>query len=599
MTRKRTTGKLTRKILMDKAGTVYFERGEEYFEQGHVKALLEKDGIIRAYVTGTKVYRAALSLSSGEMNWKCSCPLGKDQEFCKHLVATGLAYIDGQKKSAKSSIKSKPITPKVIESYLSKQAVSDLVHIVMEQADIDEEFYAMLKLRVVAESASGNTSEMRNVLRQAMTITDFVSWRDTGSYMRGVDRVVGQLSILLTSKHAAQVIELAEYGMDLWEENIEVIDDSNGCMGMLRDDLHQLHFDACTAASPEPVALAERIATRAINSKWEMFYGSYKAYRDIFGVAGRARYREIVEAEWNALPSIAPDKEDPEEYGRSGTLKKMILDFAEEDRDLDLVISILSRDLSHSYCYLRIAERYRKSRKYKLAREWAEKGLAAFDDHNDSRLRNFLADEYLRTKRTDDAMAMIWGNFEERPSLETYQDLAKYSKKVKSWEKWREKAFVHLRADVKNRKAVFEEQKAGNSSQKQSVYYRWSPQPPDHSLLVTILLWEKYDEKAWAEAQSGGCREQLWLDMAKRREKTHPKNAIDIYRRQVKTLAEQTNNMSYQEAVVFLGRIHTLMKKGGNEKEFSIWLNEIKTEYKRKRNFIKYVERRAWGVGIL
>jgi len=595
MTKRRTPEKLTRDMLLEAAGRVYFARGEEYFDMGAVQAVRERDGIIRATVHGTQPYKVGLMLSAGEVDGKCTCPLGQDREFCKHLVATGLQYIEQQESSRTSKRKSKPITPAKVESYLSKQDAHDLVRLIMEQADIDDEFYAMLKLRVAAEAASSNTSEMRRVLKQAMTIRDFVSWRDTSTYIRGIDRVLDQLRTMLTPQHAAGVIELVEYAMDLWEENIGRIDDSDGCMGMLRDDLHQLHFEACTMARPDPVELAERIAQRTIASEWEMFYGSYETYRDIFGATGCARYREIVEAKWKQLPRFGPGEDDSSAYERYFTLDRMMLSIAEGEGDLDLVIQVMSRDLSHGYGYLQIAERCKKARRQKLALEWAEKGLAAFPENPDSRLRSFLADSYVRAKRPEDAMAMIWANFEVRASLETYQELTTFAKKLKCREFWREKALAHVRYRLKNRKVEFEREYGADSDAKPSSRRYWTPQPPDHSVLVEILLWEKRDDEAWMEAQAGGCSERLLRELAKRREAEHAQDAAKIYQALVDPLIRHKNNKSYQEAVGFMHKVHGLMVKLGQEREFVAWMQAIKTEHKRKRNFIKYVERRAWG----
>jgi uncharacterized Zn finger protein len=131
VTKRRTPEKLTRDMLLDAAGRVYFERGEEYFDMGAVQAVRERDGIIRATVHGTQPYKVGLMLSAGEMDGKCACPLGQNGEFCKHLVATGLAYIEQQKSTQKANKKSKPITPEMVESYLSKQFAHDLVRLIM------------------------------------------------------------------------------------------------------------------------------------------------------------------------------------------------------------------------------------------------------------------------------------------------------------------------------------------------------------------------------------------------------------------------------------------------------------------------------------
>ena len=586
----RTPDKFTRADLIEEAGNVYFARGENYFEIGNVHSVRERDGIIRATVAGSQSYKTAISVTEDGLIGKCSCPLGQNGEFCKHLVATGLAYIESRKTSGKKTKKAKPITPKDVESYLAEQDTPELVRIIMKQADIDDDFYAMLKMRVAAENAGSNTSEIRKVLRAAMTIRGFVSWRDTDNYMRSIDRVLDQIRTLLTPKQAAQVIELAEYGMDLWEENIGLIDDSNGCMGMLRDGLHELHLEACSIAKPESLALAERLAHRSIESEWDMFYDAYETYGKIFGDPGRSRYREIFETEWNALPPLKAGDEDQQRYGRNSKLEHTMLSFAEVDKDLNLAIRVLSRELSSSYNYLRIAEFCRKFRKRKLALEWAEKGLAAFPNDRNSRLRSFLAEEYLHAKRPDDAMAMIWGNFEPSPSLESYKDLATYARKLKCWDQWREKALTHIRADIDKGKAEFEHEHGADKSQKHQRFPYWQPQPPDHTLLVCIFLWEKCEEDAWNEAKKGGCDNYRWLDLAKLREKKHPEDAIEIYRRQVVPIIERTNNNSYHEAVEFLKKIHTLMNDLGEGEEFQTWLSDLKREYKRKRNFIKYVE---------
>ena len=113
--------------------------------------------------------------------------------------------------------------------------------------------------------------------------------------------------------------------------------------------------------------------------------------------------------------------------------------------------------------------------------------------------------------------------------------------------------------------------------------------------MIEILLWENHHEEAWAEAQAGGCSERLLLELAKLREKAHPEDAIKIYQALVEPLVNRTNNASYQEAVGFMNKVHGLMKTLGQEVAFADWVHGLKSEYKRKRNFIKYVERRAWG----
>ena len=573
---------ITRAMLRAATNSKYFERGEGYFESDLVKSIKQKDGKIYATVSGTQPYLATLWIENGAVEGACDCPLGQDHEFCKHLVATGLAWIESQATQKTGQTRHKRIEPKHIEAWLRKQTPDKLVETIMSQAMTDDSFYNALKFRVAAEQPAANTAEMRAVLRQAMTIDGFVSWRETSDYSRGVDRVVARLRGLL-GKHPAQAIELTEYAMELWEEAIQSIDDSDGCMGMILDDLHELHLDACKRAKPDPVALAERLFDRHVNSGWDVFHGAYETYGSILGKAGKARYRELAEAEWRKLPRYGPGDTNENRYGRTGKIEQIMLSAAEESGSLDQVIEIMSHDLSELYDYLAIAERCRKANRHDLARQWAEQGLQAFPNHYDTRLHDFLADEYVHDKRPEDAVGVIWETFAARPGLERYQTLAKFAREAKAWPTWREKALNHVRKDISQRTKG-----AG------ARYDRWAPKP-DHSLLVEIFLWEKDAETAWSEARKGGCSNGLWLQLAKIRENDHPADAVAIYRRQVEPALERKNNQSYQEAVDYLAKTHALMAGMGKEAEFKADLLAIKTEWKRLRNFIKYVERTKWG----
>jgi uncharacterized Zn finger protein len=85
---------VTRDALLDLAGERYFKRGEDYHRGGHVHDLVEHDGVVVARVAGTEDYGVRLWAENG-FAYSCDCPLGLDGEFCKHCVAAGLAWLEG------------------------------------------------------------------------------------------------------------------------------------------------------------------------------------------------------------------------------------------------------------------------------------------------------------------------------------------------------------------------------------------------------------------------------------------------------------------------------------------------------------------------
>ena len=254
---------------------------------------------------------------------------------------------------------------------------------------------------------------------------------------------------------------------------------------------------------------------------------------------------------------------------------------ARTDADVEALVAVKSRDLSLPYYFLEIASVYKEAGRHEKALEWAEKGLRVFPERPDGRLADFLAHEYHRRRRHAEAMNLIWDEFAAQPSLHAYEHLKDHAGRAGQWPAWRENALARGRASLSKSKT--------RTARSRDYWGR----PVDASLLVDIFLWEKDPEAAWQEAQAGGCSNDLWMQLAKVREKDHPADAVAVYRRQIDPLANQKNNAAYREAADLIRRIRDLMKRLGREKEFGAWLASVRTSHKPKRNFMALPDRLA------
>src|SRR5918992_497778 len=84
---------ITSDNLVRLAGERAYRRGKAYFEQGAVVDLVDKGTAVVARVEGAETYRVSLSAESNVLRYKCTCPVGAEGTFCKHAVATGLAWL--------------------------------------------------------------------------------------------------------------------------------------------------------------------------------------------------------------------------------------------------------------------------------------------------------------------------------------------------------------------------------------------------------------------------------------------------------------------------------------------------------------------------
>lgn len=570
-----------RQLLRRLGGSTSFRRGEDYFNDGHVRSLEEHRGTVVAKVEGTETYRVRLWLEKKELAYSCSCPASEDGSFCKHCVAVGLAVVAGRTAPEAKPKRKAAITLDDVRAFLERLEKGALVDLVMDRAMYDEELQQQLFVRAATDTKRRgvDVEAIRETIDRTADIGDFVDWKGARSYVGGVEELAESLERMHKEGHSGELVELIEHALARVERAIEYVDDSDGEVGGLLQRLQELHHAACVKADVDRVALARRLFAWELRSGYDVFTGAANTYADVLGDPGTREYRRLAEAEWKKVPSLGPNQKDSEQYGRRYRITSIMDGFARRDGSLDALVEIRSRDLSSPYAFLRIAELFREAKDYDRARGWAEKGLKAFPGHRDTRLRQFLAEEYQRAHRGDDAIGLVWQEFAERASLEAFKSLKAYAQKIHSWETWREKALAHVRADVEKR-----------SNGSRSAWFK-----PDRSLLVEIFLWEKDVEAAWAQAKAGGCNESLWFELARRLEKGRPAAAAEIYAARIEPTIGQMGNHSYQEAVRLLQKMRPLFTAGKIPHRFDEILAGVRERHARKRNLIRLLDRARWA----
>lgn len=569
---------LSRRRLRELAGERYFARGEAYFDEGRVRGLTEYRGKLTARVAGTEDYRVKLWADGDDLGYSCSCPLGDDGEFCKHCVAVGLAWLEEtEAKGKRGRTGSSVATMEDVRALLERQDKSRLVEMLLNEALENES----LRERLLLETARLNPERVslatyRHALKRAIRTGNYVAYAVTNSYARGIRRAAEALAVLLADGHAAEVVELTEYALAQLEESLGYVDDSNGRVGGVAFELQELHQRACRQAQPEPVALARRLFAWEMRSEWEFFGGAAVSYADVLGQAGLAEYRRLAEAEWARVPALGPGEREAEYDSKRFRITQIMQTFARQASDVEALVQIMQRNLSHAYDYLQIAEAYRAAGRHDAALDWAERGWKNFAPAHDWRLGEFIADEYHRRGRHDEALSLMWEQFTQSPDLEHYRKLHTHAHTAghSHWPHWRARALAHLRAAAAGRQPRGRRVKA---------YGRAA----DRSELVRVLLWEKRYDEAWQEACAGGCADDLWLQLAAAREAEHPADALTIYRERVAPLIELTNNTAYEQAVELLRKVRKLMLRLERTREFDDYLAALRIEYKRKRNFIQ------------
>jgi len=104
-------------------------------------------------------------------------------------------------------------------------------------------------------------------------------------------------------------------------------------------------------------------------------------------------------------------------------------------------------------------------------------------------------------------------------------------------------------------------------------------------------LWEKNVDAAWQEAQQGDCRPDLWLELAAQRQADHPEDALAVYRSFVEPVLARKNNDAYEEAIDLVRKMRGILKRLGRNEEWNQYLEHLRSDYRRLRNFMSMLAR--------
>jgi len=543
--------------LRERAGGKVFARGEEYFRDGHVELLSDDGAGVRARVAGSELYAATLRGGGRTIHGHCTCPANEDFGFCKHLVATALAA-----NAAAERGETVPDRVGTIRTYLRSQGIDRLVEMLIDTAGYDEALFERLDLAATAVTgdAAKIAARCKAALARALRSGDYIDYGAAGDWCAGVLGALDQIEPLIGAGHANLVLTmLADFLPDL-DDMYESVDDSNGHVGQIYERAAELHFAACDAARPDPVALARDLFERETTENYDAFAGASETYRDILGTAGLAEYRRLAEAAWDS---------DDGATARF-TLLPILDGFAEADGDLNRRLALREAMLSGPRDYLRLANFCLDQGMAAEALRWAEAGARLFADTFDESLLTFVAARHRAAGAADKAEATLWPAFERRPSQRLYDTMADaWSGNVNASAALADRAVALLEARLAapTGKALF-----------------WHSEISD--LLVHILLAAGRSAPAWDAARRHNCAENRWMQLATETEDAFPDDALAVYARLAEAKVGKTNNGGYAEACRLIERMGALRARRRETAAHAAFVADMLTRHKAKRNFV-------------
>lgn len=214
------------------ADEVYFQRGQNYFEQGAIYDQRRQGMTLKSKCSGTQApfYRQEVVFNShGIESAECSCPVGEGGH-CKHTVALLLTWVN----NPDSFQESKPL-----DVSLEKRSNAELIAIIKEMLEQEPDLESLLELPLVeGNSQPINIKVIRQQANRAFQGTDF-EW----GYAREIKRDLNPL-LKLAAGYLSR--NDAEKSALVYETIIEtILENENAALGDEEGELLGVVYDCC------------------------------------------------------------------------------------------------------------------------------------------------------------------------------------------------------------------------------------------------------------------------------------------------------------------------------------------------------------------
>jgi uncharacterized Zn finger protein len=605
------------------AGDKIVARGKSYQRNGHVKELARTaDGKLAAWVEGTERYAVLVYFDGGMLESNCTCPYWDD---CKHAVATVLEYMDYIKKNVQVPVYdqkdkglqiveqkkveffsgvdrieedlSEGASNEFVEDFLKGLKKSELIQILN---DLTKRHRAVHEAILDRKHLSGR-SVKKMVDRVRAEILDLTSepgwmnyWNNEG-YIPDYTRVRDRLSDLLSGGHADDVITLGEELLEAGTEQIEMSDDEGETAEEIGSCM-EVVFQALPESSLSPAEQMLWAVEAELKDNYDLcedlveFWNQKKAKQDWSILADRLHER---------LGHLKPDEGEDFDciHYRRDRLIDWIVEALKMSERLDEALALCEKEAPKTGSYVRLVNLLKETGRKDEADSWIQKGIKATDKKWPG-ISTQLRETYrkIREEQRDwPVVAAIKAeDFFTRPSLTAFKELEKTAKKAKVWQNVRPAAMTYLESGkIPDDTSSWPLPGTGLPKPKEF----WKRQFPLLDDLIDIAIAEKRPDEVlhWYE-KSGqkstfpflhGHRED---QIAVALKDSHPDKAIDIWKQLAEREIGLTKVKAYRSAAIHLRKIHDVMKKRREEKEWRDYIRELGQANARKPRLVEILD---------
>lgn len=566
---------LTPSSLRSAAGSRSYSRGEDYFASGAVHHLY-CDGVqLTGDVSGTRVYRTAMTVVKNELDGRCTCPMGRDGAFCKHLVALGLAYLQANKKSEtnKSAFHWKV--------FLKSCEREELIKIILEMSPNNTDVIERYRMANLPAAGKAKLTELKSKIDELYALAETIeecydeydSFDDNGSkddFIQQQSLLLNVLNLLAANGETQLLWDISTYALD---KLLEISVSEYDVVQEFAEEMMEFFLQAVHAE------VKSHDEAFRIFSEWERKGGNFgfdvlsealgelpKPVKELWAVKALEKWRGFSRCQLG-------------EYGSSSErnyIESHLLNWADEHKDDSLKLQIMEKSLASSDDVIALAKEYRRQGMPDKVIPLLQKAKKTLK--NSTKILDLLAEELQQSGSGQQALDLAWKDFTENyMSAYPLDRLQKTACHLKCWNEYYQRVLSFL-AEMEQKQA---KSKPSNSYYHDSLRQR----------RVEVLFAHADKEAAWELSLGAVLSEEWWLKLADWRLQTVPEDAASILRKLVAKALVPTGEYAYAEVVKYLKLYGKYMGLAGKDAEFATYCSTIRVEYKRRRLLLAQMDK--------
>ncbi|MFC6840404.1 SWIM zinc finger family protein [Xanthomonas theicola] len=560
MTSAFSAAQIDRRFLLGITERRYYERGLAYAEEERVALRSMEPLCVSAQVSGSETYSVQLAWRDCALHGRCDCPIGQQEEFCKHQVAVALTWAravanggaplhDGRSKATSAAENSE----QRLRHWLATRSPQEMQALMMELADTDRDVRRLLLSR--AQLSSAPPQDWRKAVSTLIGRKRFMDHHDSIAYAK---RLASLPALLEQARQRDPVaaLDLHEYAFKRLVSIYQDCDDSGGHIGQRLHALAQAHPEAAKAAGA--TNLGKRVFELHMLDEWGLL-PPLQEYAALLGSAG------IALLERAALQTLHANTADS---AKRLAAESLLEDTARCGGSVESMLQWFASRCSSGWDHLEMTRRCAEHGRERQALDWLERGAKAHP--TDPRILTELAQAYTRDGFPEDALELSWKAYLLQPEESTYLALRKAALALGQWERWRERAL----------------QAADDGS--------------PHSLVdasdtrIHLLLAEGQAHRALDLAKDTTLKLALhtWERLLPEAETLDPPTALRICRTLVEAYVARTNRQNYLIALDVLPTMRGLHQRQDSLAAFDSYLVQLRKTHRAKRSFIELLDKR-------